>query len=79
MQVYFKLDNDLERWYNALPPHGKSEAINNALRAGLQGANAATKSDIARLESLIKNLRVVQAQPQEEVYNIQSMGIEEEF
>lgn len=79
MQVYIRLDDDLEKWYNALPPHGKSEAINTALRAGLQGANSATKSDIARLEALIRNLRVVQAQPQEEEYSIPSMGIEEDF
>lgn len=34
MQVYFRLDKDLEQWYNLLPPRGRSVVINDTLRAG---------------------------------------------
>ena len=81
MQVYFTLDREFEKWYESLPPRGRSQALNDILRRGFDKVESlvATKSDIARLETLIKNLRVVQAQPQEEEYIIPSMGIEEEF
>ena len=54
MQVYIKLTGEVAKWYNSLPPRGKSEAINDALLVAIHAQkpqNDAIKAQLDRIEA----------------------------
>ena len=69
MQVYIKLDADIAKWYQSLPPRGKSEAINAVLRAGLEREgfkDSRILQELAAIKQMIADLPTLTASPEAE-------------
>ena len=83
MQVYIKLTGQVAEWYNALPPRGKSEAINNMLLAGINAEKtqlSRIERDIAEIKAAIAGGVTIEQEKKETEFNLFGLeSIAEEY